>query len=1125
MHGWYLAILALLVACPGPRAPRAVTSCPAGQRRLEEAAAQRARGSLFRALARAEEAERTCASEEARRAVASLREALWGPTENVQSPGNAPEAGDAAVVQAAAMLRLAGEPDAALAKLRPIAARLGPDGLAELARTCTANRHAAEARAALEKAAARAERRHGAKGRWQWQQSGFERTVRLAFTPDGARLVSADQTGLVRVWDVAGGHELVAMRARGWPNSLEVSPDGAWIATAQGNGPVEVWEVATGKRVLELPQDAPAVFTPEGHLVMPAKRDGMIEVELPSGKELARFGGSGEPTQIAIARDRIYSNGEDAQRNPVVVAWERGAGHRKLEQRPVPGPIWGLEVTPRGELVVLLRDRILVHDAAGQVRHTFEGAHVAIALAPDGKRLLAGDAGGLKVFELGSGALLRRVEVGPGGISVAAHPRAALAATAADDGLSIWSLADGERTARLGVPNAALAVAFDAEGRRLAVGAASGIATIWDLASGGVSSVTARPGAPVVGVAFGPGGTLATASGPPSSRLLGRQGGQANLNSTLAVWDARGARRWSKELEQLSWIGFRPGTDTLATAAMLPGPQGTWIGLALWDGKGAQTRMITAATHAGFAWSVGGAQVSYASGDGLVVAPVDGGRPAVLDVNAELAAFQPNGNLIAVVSEPGRISLWDAQARQPRRVMLEERGTPVALAWAPDGGALGTAAGTAIRLWDPRTGARLATLAAHAAVTSIAFRPDGRLLAAACDDGLVELWSIADASLVAMLAMPGEASGLVIAPDGAVDGALADGDPLYWLAGAAVLPGRAVWEREAVAGLLPARLAKLPAEATPRAGLPGAAPPPQPLACIADPGEQAHHVWLGSASAPDDRTVSLCVGVTAYGDDRPQLPACFVVELASGAYRPRAPTPREALGQREPAAITTAIEGAKVTLCRAGACRELAIPELPTGDDASPQVVVSDDGALVAAISDPGEPGTGRRAKHAVIYDAATGRRLRRLELDADEIELAFLGGALLVTRTPCAGPCSTSRLVEPRTGRRLGTIGGAQPLNTSELSAAQVTGDVWAFNDWDTPTVVYQDVKTGRVVRRFERPPTCPADSSDDCQVHMIHAGGGLAILGAASGAGSVTLVDARGKVVAQHRAPACKP
>jgi RNA polymerase sigma factor (sigma-70 family) len=93
----------------------------------------------------------------------------------------------------------------------------------------------------------------------------------LAFTADGARLVTAHHDGTLRTWDPETGKELSRMQGNGInPNGIALSPDGKWAAVGSGEATyqVHVWELATATRVLTLSgHDSPVrdvAFTRDG---------------------------------------------------------------------------------------------------------------------------------------------------------------------------------------------------------------------------------------------------------------------------------------------------------------------------------------------------------------------------------------------------------------------------------------------------------------------------------------------------------------------------------------------------------------------------------------------------------------------------------------------------------------------------------------------------------------------------------------------------------------------------------------------------------------------------------------------------------------------------------------------
>jgi len=138
-----------------------------------------------------------------------------------------------------------------------------------------------------------------------------------------------------------------------------------------------------------------------------------------------------------------------------------------------------------------------------------------------------------------------------------------------------------------------------------------------------------------------------------------------------------------------------------------------------------------------------------------VVRTVDYSRPGLLpSADAQVAAFSPDGSLLATVHSDGSLRLLDADTfewvGEPSRRQWGFKGDEwgFGLAYAPDGSQFASMEPDRIGLWDGRTGAYLAdvplgSLAARAEQStgtlapgsSIAYLPDGSGLLIASADG------------------------------------------------------------------------------------------------------------------------------------------------------------------------------------------------------------------------------------------------------------------------------------------------------------------------------------------------------------------------------------------------------
>jgi WD40 repeat protein/DNA-binding SARP family transcriptional activator len=382
------------------------------------------------------------------------------------------------------------------------------------------------------------------------------------------------------------------------------------------------------------------------------------------------------------------------------------------------------------------------------------------------------------------GGPLRVGRIGPMGASATGDGRFLYVTSPRDD--ATWKL-DARRLRLLErFPVGDLAGAVSPDGLRFALGSERGGVRVLDLRSRRVTHFAGRHSASVNAMRFTPDGRTLVTSGGDGEVIAwdvaagairesfsghtgqvwglaisadGRTLVSAGLDGRAIVWDLAGDRRLDRHFS--AGRPFRAGDGDDYPVAPVLAPDGRELALTQSDGSvelvdttTLQSRRRVRALDgfaAAAAYSPDGRTLTV-SGEGGQVRMLDARslrplRPDLIGLRAtsQALAFSPDGRLLAAGSNeagstPGDVRVWDVR----RRDLLPVRfGTAAgSLAFNRDGSQLAAAGvdqGTLIR--DVRSGRLVRRLRNQDFARTVAYSPDGALLAVGLYDGKTELWA------------------------------------------------------------------------------------------------------------------------------------------------------------------------------------------------------------------------------------------------------------------------------------------------------------------------------------------------------------------------------------------------
>ncbi len=564
----------------------------------------------------------------------------------------------------------------------------------------------------------------------------------VAFSPDGARILTASWDKTAKLLDAASGKLIVAFAHQGPVNSASFSPEGARIVTASADHSAKLWDATSGKLIASFDhQDGvnSAAFSPDGARILTASADKTARLwDAATGKLIESFKHEASVLHGAFSPDgaRILTTSKDR----TAKLWDAASGnliasfaHQDTVYDAVFSPDGVQILTASGDHTAKLWDA-----ASDKLLTSF--AHQDFVMSAvfnhDGARILTASWDKTaKLWDAVSGKLIASFPHQESVERALFSPNGARVLTASwDKTVKVWEVASGEPVASFAHQEGLYYAVFSRDGARILTASADKTAKLWDTTSGKLIASFDHQDA-VNNAAFSPDG----------AQIL-----TASADKTAKLWDAASGDLVASfaHQDEVTNAGFSPDGARILTASKDKTAK-------LWDS--ASGKLVASFNHQDAVndatFSADGAQILTASADrsaklwdvtsGKLIASLDH-QDAVYQ-----AVFSPDGTRILTASADHSAKLWDATSGN-LVASFDHQDEVFQAAFSPDGAQILTASlDKTAKLWDARSGKLLAAFVHQASVYHGAFSPDGARILTASADNSAKLWDAASGKLIA----------------------------------------------------------------------------------------------------------------------------------------------------------------------------------------------------------------------------------------------------------------------------------------------------------------------------------------------------------------------------------------